>query len=34
MLRTGWKNPLIHSQWRVPYAVGQVEIFTVSNLNC
>ena len=29
----GWKNPLVRSPWRVPYAVGRVEILTVSNVN-
>ena len=28
----GWKNPLVRSPWRVPYAVGRVEILTVSNV--
>ena len=29
----GGKNPLVRSPWRVSYAVGWVEILTVSNVN-
>ena len=29
----GWKNPLVHWPWPVPYAVGRVEIWTLSNVN-
>ena len=28
-----WKNPLVRSPRRVPYAVGRVEILAVSNVN-